>query len=92
LGWDYPFPQAHKLIKQQYEEFGAHKLIWGSDMPNVERHCTYRQSVSYLKDYCDFIGHEDMDLILGGNLARILKIPTTEVPRTLLAGRLVAMA
>lgn len=91
LGWDYPFPQAQKLIKQQYEEFGAHKLVWGTDMPNVERNCTYKQSLTYLKDYYDFIKPKDMELILGGNIARILKIPTTEVPRTLLGPKLVAM-
>jgi predicted TIM-barrel fold metal-dependent hydrolase len=76
LDWDYPFPEAQQLIRQLYELFGAHKLIWGSDMPNVERNCTYKQSLSYLKDYCTFIGREDMDMILGGNMARILKIPT----------------
>lgn len=81
LGWDYPFPRAQRLIKQQYEEFGASKLVWGSDMPNVERNCTYKQALSYLKDYCDFINLKDMELILGGNMARILKIKT-DVPKT----------
>lgn len=74
MGWDYPFPEAQRLIKQQYEELGPHKLIWGSDIPNVERNCTYKQSMTYLRDYCDFIKPKDMALILGGNLARILKI------------------
>ena len=76
VGWDYPFRQAQQLIKEQYDELGPHKLIWGSDMPNVERNCTYKQALTYLKDYCDFIAPEDMDLILGGNIARILKIRT----------------
>jgi predicted TIM-barrel fold metal-dependent hydrolase len=81
LGWDYPFPQAQLLIKQEYEEFGAHKLIWGSDMPIVERNCTYKQSLSYLKDYCDFINPKEMELVLGGNVARLLNIQT-DIPRT----------
>jgi len=76
MGWEYPYPEAQQLIKEQYEELGAHKLIWGSDMPNVERNCTYKQSLTYLKDYCDFISPENMKLILGGNAARILKIQT----------------
>ena len=81
VGWDYPFPQAQKLIKQQYEEFGGHKLVWGSDMPNVERNCTYKQSLTYLTNYCDFIKPKDMGLILGGNIARILKI-RINMPKT----------
>jgi len=81
LGWDYPYPQFRELIKQQYEEFGAQKLIWGSDIPNVERNCTYKQSLCYLKDYCDFISPKDMALILGGNITQILKIEE-HVPKT----------
>ena len=81
VGWDYPFPQAQELIKQQYEELGGDKLCWGSDMPNVERNCTYKQSLTYLTKYCDFIDRKDMELILGGNIARILKIKT-DIPRT----------
>jgi len=79
-GWDYPFPQSWELIKQQYEELGPQKLIWGSDMPIMEEQCTYKQSLCYLKDYCDFISSEDMALILGENIAKILKIKY--VPRT----------
>lgn len=88
VGWDYPFPKAQQLIRQQYEEFGGHKLHWGSDMPNVERNCTYKQSLTYLTNYCDFIDHKDMELILGGNIARILKIKTDipRAPRPKLAG------
>lgn len=83
LTWDYPFPEAQKLVRYQYEELGAERLVWGSDMPNVERNCTYRQSLTFLKDYCDFISPGDMDLILGGNMARLHKIRSTgpETPR-----------
>jgi predicted TIM-barrel fold metal-dependent hydrolase len=87
LSWDYPFPQAQRLIKEQYEELGPQKLIWGSDMPNVERNCTYKQSLTYLRNYCDFITDEDMDLILGGNIKKIMKIDTgrSGSPRPILA-------
>lgn len=81
VGWDYPFPPAQELIKQQYEELGGDKLCWGSDMPNVERNCTYKQSLTYLTKYCDFIDRKDMELVLGGNIARILKIKT-DIRRT----------
>ena len=75
-GWEYPFPDANKIIKQQYEELGARKLCWGSDMPNVERNCTYQQCLTHLTKHCDFIKPGDMELILGGNIARIMKIKT----------------
>jgi predicted TIM-barrel fold metal-dependent hydrolase len=45
-------------------------LVWGSDVPNVERYCTYRQSHEYLDTY-EFLSSEDRRLILGGNLERL---------------------
>ena len=53
---------------------GAGRLVWGSDMPNVERFCTYGQSLEYLRRYCDFLPASDMDRILGDNAARLYRI------------------
>lgn len=65
---DYPYNPVFPMIKKLYESLGAEKLIWGSDMPNVLRNCTYKQSLDYLKRYCSFIPENDMDRIIGGNL------------------------
>ena len=46
--WDYPYPEAQDLIRGMRDLFGAGKLVWGSDMPNVERFCTYKQSLDYV--------------------------------------------
>ena len=73
---DYPYPELRPAIRGLYETLGPERLVWGSDMPNVERYCTYRQSLSYLAGYCDFIPPEHMDLILGGNLAHLFGIGT----------------
>ena len=69
--WEYPYIEAQPLIKEYYERLGPDKLAWGSDMPNVERHCTYRQSLDYLRLYCDFIPSADMAKICGDNVARL---------------------
>jgi hypothetical protein len=65
IGWgrlnDYPYPELRPAIKELH-------------MPNVERHCTFRQSLDYLRKYCDFIPAGDMDRILGGNLAQLFGI------------------
>jgi predicted TIM-barrel fold metal-dependent hydrolase len=69
--WEYPFVEAQPIIREYYERYGADRLAWGSDMPNVERHCTYRQSLDYLRLHYDFIPPEDMAKICGDNVARL---------------------
>lgn len=67
---DYPFARAQDHIRQLCDLVGPDRLVWGSDMPNVERYCTYRQSRSYL-DYCDFLDDDNRQKILGGNLGAL---------------------
>lgn len=75
IGWgrtnEYPYPELQPVIRELYRRMGASRLVWGSDMPNVERYCTYRQSLDYLRRYSDVIPGSDMDLILGDNLAAL---------------------
>ncbi len=70
--WDYPYFEAQELIRGMRDLFGASKLLWGSDMPNVERFCTYRQSVDYVRLYCEFLSEREKDLILGRNAADLV--------------------
>jgi len=69
--YDYPYREVHPAIRTLYQNAGGHRLVWGSDMPNVERFCTYRQSLDYLARYCTFVPPYDMDKILGGNVLQL---------------------
>ena len=75
--WDYPMPQIRPALEQMIERIGADRIIWGTDIPIVMLHWTYRQSLDYIRSYCDFIPGEDMELILGGNMARLLGLAET---------------
>ncbi len=72
--WDYPYAEAQQLIRGMRDLLGAAKLLWGSDMPNVERFCTYRQCVDYVRKYCLFLSADEKDRILGGNAADLLQL------------------
>jgi predicted TIM-barrel fold metal-dependent hydrolase len=67
----YPYPELRPVLRELYRRVGATRLCWGSDMPNVERNCTYRQSLDYLRRHSDFIRPSEMDLILGDNLVAL---------------------
>jgi predicted TIM-barrel fold metal-dependent hydrolase len=69
--WEYPYPEAQELIRGMRDLFGASKLVWGSDMPNLERFCTYRQCVDYVRKHCPFLTAAEKDAVLGGNAAQL---------------------
>jgi predicted TIM-barrel fold metal-dependent hydrolase len=75
--WDYPYPEAQSLIRQMRELFGADRLVWGSDMPNVERFCTYTQCVDYVRRHCGFLTATEKDAILGGTMAELFRLKPT---------------
>ena len=50
------------------------KLLWGSDMPNVGRYCTYRQALGYLWDHADFLSSEDRRRIFRENTLELLAL------------------
>jgi len=69
----YPFPELRSTVESLYRRVGGERLVWGSDMPNVERNCTYRQSLDYLHALADdWLPGSDLDRILGGNVLRLL--------------------
>ncbi|WP_204275412.1 amidohydrolase family protein, partial [Enterobacter hormaechei] len=69
-----PYVEAQVLVREMRDLFGAAKLIWGSDMPNVERFCTYRQSLDYVRRHCSFLSASEKDAILGGTLDEMLGV------------------
>lgn len=67
--WDYPYPEAQTLLQDMCTQFGSDRLMWGSDLPNVERFCTYKQSLDYVRRHSTFLSAREMDLILGETCA-----------------------
>ena len=70
---EYPFKWTRAILKQLYYEIGPEQLLWGSDMPACERTCTYKQSMNYVRQYCDFLSEDDKSLFFGGNAARLFR-------------------
>ena len=67
----YPFAASLEAVREIHERLGADRLVWGSDIPMVERYCTFSQSVKYLTDYADFLPEGELRKILGTNLEEI---------------------
>ena len=75
--WDYPMPQIRSALLRMVERIGADRLAWGTDIPQNLRHYTYLQCIDSIRVNCaDILGKTDVDLILGGTMARIMELPT----------------
>ena len=72
--WDYPMPQISSTLEVMARRIGADRLIWGTDMPMVMRFYTYRQNLEYIRSYCDFLSPKEMDMILGGSVAKLMGV------------------
>jgi predicted TIM-barrel fold metal-dependent hydrolase len=71
----YPFAELQPAVQTLYRRVGGERLVWGSDMPNVERNCTYRQSLDYLPRLTDgWLPGADLDRILGLNVLQLLGV------------------
>ena len=68
---DYPYARAGLHFRQLLDAFGHSRFAWGSDMPNVERYCTHRQSLTYALDHFDFLTEADHRAIFHDNAAAL---------------------
>lgn len=55
----YPYPDSQEQVKRLYDTFGSKRLMWGTDWPMCERHCTYAQTLSMVRDEMRFLNDED---------------------------------
>jgi predicted TIM-barrel fold metal-dependent hydrolase len=60
---EYPYARAGVHFRQLYDRYGPARFLWGSDMPNVERYCTYRQTFTYVWNHFDFLTAADRRMI-----------------------------
>jgi len=72
--YEYPYPLHTKVIKRIYDEVGAERLLWGSDIPNIFRTCSYRQCLDLVRLHFDFLREEEKNLVLGGNAAKLFRV------------------
>ena len=65
-------PQVRRTMEKLVERLGVDQLLWGTDMPILMRFWTYKQSLDHMRICCDFLDAAQVDLILGGNMARLM--------------------
>lgn len=78
--WDYPYKEVEPTLHQCVERVGVDRLIWGTDMPMLERFCTYSQAIRHISHHTDGLSEENVAQLLGGNARRLLDISDAVSP------------
>ncbi len=68
---NYPYPTAGHYLRLVIERIGAGKVMWGSDLPSLLTHATYRQLVEMAELHTQFLTRQERELVLGGNALRV---------------------
>ena len=70
--WGYPMLEVRPAMEELARRIGPDRLMWGTDIPMVVRFYTYRQTLEHMRRCSDFLSPEEVDLIMGGNIARLM--------------------
>jgi L-fuconolactonase len=73
--WDYPYADRLAVVRRFHEAWGPDRLAWGSDWPSLLPHHSYRQGRELLAEHATFLTRADLDKVMGGTLARVLRLP-----------------
>jgi predicted TIM-barrel fold metal-dependent hydrolase len=63
----FPFAGVARYLVQAVDRLGPAKILWGTDLPSLFAHATYRQLLDFARQPLAGLPPADLDLILGGN-------------------------
>src|SRR5882724_899436 len=67
----YPYTDSQAQVKRLYDAFGPQRLMWGTDWPLVESHCSYAQALAMVRDEMKFLSDEDKSWMLSKTIERV---------------------
>lgn len=70
--WDFPYAERMAVVRAFYDTWGPGRMVWASDWPSVLPNMSYRQSLEVVREYANFLSASELELVLGGTMARLL--------------------
>lgn len=75
LGGDQPLDAMRPWVELVMEEFGAQRVLWGSDWPVLGLRSDYARWLGYTRSLLSGLDAADRDAVLGGNAIRFYHLP-----------------
>ena len=63
---EYPYPTAMRYVKAFTDQYGADKIIWGTDVPTTFVNCTFRQMINVF-ERCPLFTEAEKELLFYEN-------------------------
>jgi L-fuconolactonase len=67
---EYPFESVHDLVRRCVDEFGTHRLMWGTDLSRLP--CSYREAVTSVTEHMQFLSEGQIQDLMDGTASRWL--------------------
>lgn len=77
----YPFDDVRRLFDMVLEEFGARRVMWGSNFPQVANTCSYSEILGVATDWLSRYSPDERIAVLGGTAARVWGMEEGAAPR-----------
>ncbi len=71
----YPYRDTIPYFRAVYEEFGGHRLIWGTGYPRPRWELPMEKELEFVDQVLDFYTPDDRERLLGTNALEIWKFP-----------------
>lgn len=65
----YPFASVEAPLRRVFDAFGAHRVLWGSDLSRLRN--PYRDCVRHFSEALPWLSHDERADVMGRNLCRI---------------------
>ncbi len=69
----YPFRSLDTILRAVLDAFGPRRVVWASDLSRL--HHPYRCCVTHFTEATPWLSGEDLELIMGANICRLLDWP-----------------
>jgi len=67
----FPYPSAERYLRLALEMIGPAKIMWGTDLPGLLGHATYRQLLHLGSLHIQVLSPQEQTMVLGGNALRV---------------------
>ncbi len=77
---EFPYEDVTPVVELVWRAFGARRMLWGTDFPNIFKACGYQAALDHTNQNLPFLSDDDKAWILGKTAASLWNLPEGSAP------------